>query len=203
MNETSLSLLHRLRQSSDSETWNRLVRLYAPLLKSWLRKYEVQSADAEDLIQEVLLAVSKDVTTFDHNGRPGAFRTWLRSILVNRLRNFWRARGRRPQARGDSDMERRLAQLEDPASEMSQLWNRQHDRHVVRQLLALWEPQFEPQTWKAFCRVAIDGERPDVVAGELGISLNAVFIAKSRVLTKLRQEAEGLVESSSDFSAKS
>lgn len=203
MNETSLSLLHRLRQSSDSETWNRLVRLYAPLLKSWLRKYEVQSADAEDLIQEVLLAVSKDVTTFDHNGRPGAFRTWLRSILVNRLRNFWRARGRRPQARGDSDMERRLAQLEDPASEMSQLWNRQHDRHVVRQLLALWEPQFEPQTWKAFCRVAIDGERPDVVAGELGISLNAVFIAKSRVLSKLRQEAEGLVESSSDFSAKS
>ena len=203
MNETSLSLLHRLRQSSDSETWNRLVRLYSPLLKSWLRKYEVQSADAEDLIQEVLLAVSKDVTTFDHNGRPGAFRTWLRSILVNRLRNFWRARGRRPQARGDSDMERRLAQLEDPASEMSQLWNRQHDRHVVRQLLALWEPQFEPQTWKAFCRVAIDGERPDVVAGELGISLNAVFIAKSRVLSKLRQEAEGLVESSSDFSAKS
>ena len=203
MNETSLSLLHRLRQSSDSETWNRLVRLYSPLLKSWLRKYEVQSADAEDLIQEVLLAVSKDVTTFDHNGRPGAFRTWLRSILVNRLRNFWRARGRRPQARGDSDMERRLAQLEDPASEMSQLWNRQHDRHVVRQLLTLWEPQFEPQTWRAFCRVAIDGERPDVVAGELGISLNAVFIAKSRVLSKLRQEAEGLVESSSDFSAKS
>lgn len=203
MDETSLSLLHRLRQSSDSETWNRLVKLYAPLLKVWLQKYEVQSADADDLIQEVLMAVSKDVASFDHNGRPGAFRTWLRSILVNRLRNFWRARGRRPQARGDSDMEQRLAQLEDPASEMSQLWNRQHDQHVARQLLALWEPRIEPQTWKAFCRVAIDGERPDVVAAELGISLNAVFIAKSRVLSKLRQDAEGLVESSSGFSAKS
>lgn len=202
MNETSLSLLHRLRQSSDSETWDRLVGLYVPLLKIWLRKYGVQDSDADDLVQEVLIAVSSDVTTFDHNGRPGAFRTWLRSILVNRLRNFWRARDRRPQARGDSDIERRLMQLEDPASEMSQLWNRQHDRHVVRQLLALSEPQFAPSTWKAFFRVAIDGERPDVVATELGISLNAVFIAKSRVLSKLRQEAEGLVESSSDFSAK-
>ena len=202
MDETSISLLNRLQQTDDPEMWDRLVGLYAPLLKSWLRKYDVQPSDADDLVQEVLMAVSKDVMTFDHNGRPGAFRTWLRSILVNRLRSFWRARGRRPQAHGDSDMERRLAQLEDPASEMSQLWNRQHDRHVARQLLALSEPQFAPNTWKAFCRVAIDGERPDVVAAELGISLNAVFIAKSRVLSKLRQEAEGLIESSSDFSAK-
>jgi RNA polymerase sigma-70 factor (ECF subfamily) len=202
MDETSLSLLNRLRGSSDSETWDRLFGLYAPLLKAWLRKYDVQDSDADDLVQEVLMAVAKDVMSFDHNGRPGAFRTWLRSILVNRLRNFWRARGRRPQVRGDSDIERRLAQLEDPASEMSQLWNRQHDRHVARQLLALTEPQFAANTWKAFRRVAIDGERPDVVAAELGISLNAVFVAKSRVLSKLRQEAEGLVESSSDFSAK-
>ncbi len=202
MDETSISLLNRLQRTDDTETWDRLVGLYAPLLKSWLRKYDVQPTDADDLVQEVLMAVSQDVTTFDHSGRPGAFRAWLKTILVNRLRNFWRARGRRPQARGDSDIERKLAQLENPASEMSQLWNRQHDLHVARQLLALSEPQFAPNTWKAFCRVAIDGERPDVVAAELGISLNSVFIAKSRVLSKLRQEAQGLVESSSDFSSK-
>ena len=187
MNETSLSLLNRLRRSPDSESWNRLVDLYGPLIKAWLRKYDVQDSDADDLVQEVLLAVSKDLDKFDHRGQPGAFRGWIKAILVNRLRKFWRARDRRPQARGDSDVHARLAQLEDPASEMSQIWNRQHDQYVLRQLLTLAEPYFEPTNWKAFCRVALDGARPDMVAKELEISLNAVCLAKSRVLRRLRQ----------------
>ena len=203
MSETSMTLLNSLQRTNDPETWDRLVRLYEPLLTIWLRKYDVQSSDADDLVQDVLMAVSRDLKSFDHNGRPGAFRTWLRAILVNRLRNFWRARGRRPQAPGDSDIDRRLSQLEDPASEMSQLWNRQHDRHIAQQLLTLSQPLFAPTTWTAFSRVAIDGDQPDVVARELGISVNAVFIAKSRVLSRLRQEADGLVEASSDFPAKS
>lgn len=202
MNSTSISLLYRLQQTDDSTNWNRLVELYAPLLRGWLRRYDVQASDADDLIQEVLMAVSKDLESFDHNGRPGAFRSWLRTILVHRLRNFWRARGRRPQACGDSDIDRRLDQLEDPTSEMSEIWNQQHDSFVAGQLLSLTQPSFEPSTWKAFCRVTLDGVRPDVVAKELGISLNAVFIAKSRVLSRLRQEAEGLVESSSTFFGK-
>ncbi|MEO1979306.1 MAG: sigma-70 family RNA polymerase sigma factor [Fuerstiella sp.] len=203
MSETSMTLLNRLQQTDDPETWDRLVRLYGPLLTIRLRKYDVQSSDADDLVQDVLMAVSKDLKSFDHNGRTGAFRTWLRGILVNRLRNFWRARGRRPQVQDDSDIDRRLSQLEDPASEMSQLWNRQHDRHIARQLLALSQPLFAPATWTACSRVAIDGERSDVVATELGISVNAVFIAKSRVLSRLRQEVAGLVEASSDFPASS
>lgn len=203
MDETSLSLLTRLRRSPESESWDRLVELYAPLIRAWLRKYDVQDSDADDLVQEVLLAVSKDLCKFDHGGQPGAFRGWLKAILVNRLRKFWRARDRRPQARGDSDIDARLAQLDDPASEMSQVWNRQHDQYLLRQLLALAEPHFAPNTWKAFCRVALDGSKPDVVAEELGISLNAVVIAKCRVLSRLRQESEGLIESSSGFFAKS
>lgn len=202
MSTTSVSLLRRLQRTDDSKNWNRLVELYAPLLRVWLRKYDVQASDADDLVQEVLMAVAKDLKSFDHSGRPGAFRSWLRSILVHRLRNFWRAQGRRPQARGDSDIERRLERLEDPASELSQIWNRQHDRHVVRQLIAATQSNFEPTTWEAFRRVALEGARPDAVAEELGISLNAVFIAKYRVLKRLREEAEGLVESSSDFFGK-
>jgi RNA polymerase sigma-70 factor (ECF subfamily) len=127
-------------------------------------------------VQEVLLAVSTDLGKFDHGGQPGAFRGWLKAILVNRLRSFWRARDRRPQARDDSDLDDRLAQLDDPASEMSQVWNRQHDQYVLGQLLAVAEPHFAPSTWKAFCRVALDGAGADVVSQELGISLNAVFV---------------------------
>lgn len=203
MNETSLSLLYRLQGSPESEAWNRLVELYAPLIRAWLRRYKVQNCDAEDLLQEVLLAVSKDLGKFEHGGQPGAFRGWLKAILVNRLRKFWRARDRRPQARGDSDVHARIAQLDDPASAISQIWNREHDQYVLRQLLALAEPHFEQNTWKAFCRVALDGLKPDAVAEELKMSLNAVFLAKSRVLRRLRQESEGLIESSSGFFAKS
>ena len=136
-------------------------------------------------------------------GQPGAFRGWLKAILVNRLRKFWRARDHRPQARGDSSIQARLAQLDDPASEMSQIWDREHDRYVLRQLLALAEPHFAPSTWEAFCRVALDGVKPDRVAKELEISLNAVCIAKSRVLSRLRQESRGLIESSTGFFANS
>ncbi len=186
MAETSLSLLNRLQQIDDSENWNRLVGLYGPLLNAWLRKYDVQSSDADDLVQDVLLAVSKDLKSFDHNGRPGAFRAWLRSILLNRLRDFWRARGRRSQTQGNAEIDRQLLELEDPASAMSQLWNRQHDQHVLRKLLELTKPQFSADTWTAFHRVAMDGERADIVASEMGTSLNAVFIAKSRVLGCLR-----------------
>ena len=147
------------------------------------------------------MAVAKDVGKFEHGGRTGAFRAWMKAILVNRLRDFWRARGRRPRAPGESEIDAKLAQLEDPASELSQIWNRQHDQYVLRQLLALVEPHFAPSTWRAFYLAALKGKRADVVAEELGISVNAVFIAKSRVLSRLRQEADGLVESSSDFFA--
>jgi len=203
MNETSLSLLSRLRSSPESDSWNRLIELYTPLLRAWLRKYDVQASDADDLVQEVLLAVSKDLGKFEHGGQAGGFRGWLRAILVNRLRKFWRNQARRPQASGDSDIETKLAQLDDPASAMSQIWNRQHDQYVLRQLLTLVEPHFASSTWTAFCRVALDGAPPDVVAEETGISRNAVIIAKCRVLNRLRQESAGLIESSSDFFPKS
>lgn len=199
MNETSLSLLQRLRQPDQTESWNRLEALYRPLLRVWLLKYQVQETDADDLIQEVLLAVSKDLPNFQHAGRPGAFRGWLKTILVNRLRKFWRSRDRRPQVHADSMADMRLAELEDPNSEISRIWNHDHDQYVLRQLLALAEPHFEPVTWKAFCRVALDGIKADAVAAEMGISLNSVCLAKSRVTRRLRQESVGLIESSSGF----
>ena len=199
MADTSITLLQRLQHSNDPENWDRLMSLYRPLLTSWLRKYDVQVSDSDDLMQEVLMAVAKDLPKFDHNGRTGAFRAWLRSIMVNRLRNFWRTRGRQAQAQGGSDLQLRLAQLDDPSSEMSQLWNQQHDLHVAQQLLRQVESEFTVQTWAAFSRVAIDGQRADAVAAELGISTNAVFIAKSRVLSRLRREAAGLIDSNPGF----
>jgi RNA polymerase sigma-70 factor (ECF subfamily) len=194
MSDTSASLLDRLRDRSDADAWQRLVDLYTPLIRGWLRRHAQLDHDADDLVQEVLTIVVRKVPEFRREPRTGAFRRWLRTITVNCLRDYWRARGRRPVATGDSDVGRMLDQLEDPDSDLSRLWDEEHDRHVTRRLLEQIRPNFEPKTWLAFQRVALEGVSPDDAAAELGVSVNAVFIAKSRVLSRLRQEGAGLLD---------
>src|SRR6516165_5272895 len=193
MSDTSSSLLQRLRQQPDGDAWQRLVDIYTPLLQQWLGRYGLQASDVDDLIQDVLAVVVREMPQFEHNQHKGAFRRWLRTILVNRLRGFWRARQSRPPA-GNSDLAQMLDQLEDPQSGLSQLWDKEHDRHVMARLLEQIEPEVTPSTWQAFRRVVLDGKDEETVAVELGISVNAVFIAKSRVLARLRREAQDLLE---------
>jgi RNA polymerase sigma-70 factor, ECF subfamily len=194
MSVTSATLLERLRDRNDTEAWRLLVDLYTPLLTGWLRRYALQDADMDDLVQEVLAAVVREAPQFRHSGRAGAFRHWLRTILANRLREFWRMRQSQPRGTGDSDFVQMLDQLEDADSGISRLWEREHDRHVARRLLERIEPQFAPSTWQAFRRVVLEEARPDAVAAELGLTVNAVFIAKSRVLQRLRQETRDLLD---------
>jgi RNA polymerase sigma-70 factor (ECF subfamily) len=193
MHETSVSLLDRLRDRPDEASWRRLVDLYTPLIRGWLRRQGLQDSDADDLAQDVLAVLVRELPAFEHR-RPGAFRSWLRAITANRLRNFWRARQARPGATGDSDFAHFLEQLEDPHSELSRLWDSEHDSFVVRRALELIEPEFTPPTWQAFRRLAVDGAAAEAVAAELGLSANAVLIAKSRVFSRLRQEIGGLVD---------
>jgi RNA polymerase sigma-70 factor (ECF subfamily) len=96
-------------------------------------------------------------------------------------------------ATGDSNFVAKLQELADPQSELAKVWNAEHDHHVVRRLLELIGPQFEPTTLQAFRRVVMDGEKPNQVAAELGISVNAVFLAKSKILRQLRREIDGLL----------
>jgi RNA polymerase sigma-70 factor (ECF subfamily) len=194
MADTSFSLLQRLRSQPDAESWQRLVALYTPLIQGWLRRHAVAPADADDLTQEVMAVVVRELPNFQHNQRRGAFRSWLRTITVHRLRASWRARRLRPAATGDSDFLKMLDELEDPSSGLSRLWDQQHDQHVARRLMELVEPQFEPTTWRAFRRVVLDGVKAAVAAAELRLSVNAVLLAKSRVLGRLRQEMEGLTD---------
>jgi RNA polymerase sigma-70 factor (ECF subfamily) len=193
MAETSASLLERLRDRSDSLAWNRLVDLYSPLICSWLRRHGLPSEDAEDLAQEVLGVVVREVSRFRHNGRAGAFRAWLRTIATNCLRQSLRKR-RSEKAVHAPDITPMLDSLEDPSSDLSRRWDREHDEFVLHRLLDLIEPDFRPETWLAFRRQVLDGESAKAVAAELGLTINAVLIAKSRVLSHLRQSAAGLVD---------
>src|SRR5262249_23106649 len=126
---------------------------------------------------------------FEHDGRPGSFPAWLRGICVNRVRMFWR---KRPPGRG-ADPEPILRQLEDPRSDPSPQWDREHDEHLVRALMKQIEGELKPTTLRAFQLLVPGGCEPEAVAAEVGISVNAVYIAKSHVLRRLREEAAGLL----------
>jgi RNA polymerase sigma-70 factor (ECF subfamily) len=194
MSDTSASLLEILRDRPDDLHWRRLVELYSPLIRYWLSRHTLPAADADDLVQEVLAVVVRRMPEFHRQERTGAFRAWLRAITANCLRDFWRAKRIRPQATGASDFQAMLDQLHDSSSGLSRQWDDEHDRFVTQRLLETLRPDFNEKTWRAFRAVAIEGRPPDEVAQELNLTVNAVFIAKSRVLSRLRQEAKGLVE---------
>lgn len=194
MSDTSVSLLERLSLQPDEDSWKRFVDLYVPLIRGWLRRYGVTQQDAEDLAQDVLTVAVRELPGFHHSQQRGAFRHWLRAVTVNRLRVLWRTRRYGAIATGDSDVARMLDQLADANSSLSAVWDRQHDEHVARRLMELIQPQFEPKTWQAFRSVVLDEMKAAEVARELGMSANAVLVAKSRVLARLRQEMQGLTD---------
>ena len=184
------SLLDRLADGHKSPAWGEFLDVYTPLLQFWLRPHLLQAADVDDVVQDVLMVVLAKLPEFRPAG-PGAFRAWLRAILAYRLQTHWR-RKVRGHAAGVFDS--LLAGLVDPASDLTRVWDEEHDRYVVGALMARVEPSFQPSTWQAFWRTAIHGESATVVAADLGVSPNAVFIARSRVMHRLRAEAVGLVD---------
>lgn len=194
MRDTSLSLLARLRDEPAAPDWQRFTEIYDPLMRGWLTRRGVQDQDVDDIVQNILTIVIQRMSGFQHNGRVGAFRTWLRSTTVNCLRDYWRTNRRRLAGAGGSDAQEWIEQLADPDSAMSREWDAEHDRHVMRKLLELLREEFEPRTWLAFQRFALDNVPAAEVAKELGMTPNAVWIARSRVVARLKQECAELLD---------
>jgi RNA polymerase sigma-70 factor (ECF subfamily) len=193
MNETRQSLLRRA-QSGEADAWKDLTDLYRPLIIGWLNRQGVPAVDLEDLSQDVLLSVVKQLPNFEHSGQTGAFRSWLRTIVCSRTTDYWRAIGASTQASGGSGATAALQQIADPDSDLNRQWDEDHDRYVLDCLLDLVEAEFEPATLRAFRRLALDGAGGAEVAEELGMSVAAVYVAKSRVLQRIRREAKGLID---------
>jgi RNA polymerase sigma-70 factor (ECF subfamily) len=188
---TSQSLLERARDSRDGDSWRRLTDLYLPLIRRWVRPNVAQMADADDVTQDVLQMLVRELPRFQRDSRPGAFRAWLKALTLNRIRAHWHVR--RPVS-GQQAIEDRLRNLEDPHSPLSKLWDDDHDRHVAETLLQSIRLEFQLTTWCAFEWTVRDGRPTAEVATELGLTENAVLIAKSRVIKRLRQKAAGLIE---------
>jgi RNA polymerase sigma-70 factor (ECF subfamily) len=170
-----------------------MMGLYRPFILGWLVRLSVSAEDVPDLCQDILTTVVEQLPRFQHGGQAGAFRAWLRTVTTNRVRLFWRARNHQPQATGGSDFLQMIQDLENPHSALSEEWDREYQRYVLRSLLDSLEAELEPATLEAFRRLGLRGEPAAEVAEALSMSVGAVYIAKSRVLRRLREEAAELL----------
>jgi RNA polymerase sigma-70 factor (ECF subfamily) len=186
MERTSQSLLERLRRPDDEVAWGRFTTLYTPLLYCWARRLVGQPADAADLVQDVLTTLVHQLPQFRYD--PGkSFRAWIRSILLNR----WRTLCRRPPP---------LPLTADPVagSAGTELLDEQDEaryrRHLLRETLRLLRSEFSATFWKAFEEHVLDGRPVEEVAARLNVAPGTVYVAKSRVFKRLRQELAGLLD---------
>jgi RNA polymerase sigma-70 factor (ECF subfamily) len=190
---TASSLLERAR-AHEPDAWRRLVALYGPLVYHWCRRSALGTEDVADVFQEVFRSVAAHLATFRAD-RPGAtFRGWLLVVTRNKIRDHLRRQRGRPAAAGGSDALRQLGQAPDPVQEPDDSTGPEENRAVLCRALDLVRSEFEEATWQAFWRATVDGHAPADVARDLGLSVNAVYKAKSRVLRRLRTELKGLIE---------
>jgi RNA polymerase sigma-70 factor (ECF subfamily) len=187
---TSLGLLDRLR-GQEPEAWERLVRLYGPLVLFWGRRAGLNEADAADLLQDVFRAVTGAIGRF-RRADAGTFRGWLWTIAQNKLRDHFRAAARQPAAAGGTDAHDRFQQVPDAEPESSP--DSAPSRELLHRAIESVRVGFEERTWQAFWRTTVDGHPPGDVAAELGLGLASVYQARSRVLRRLREELDGLLD---------
>jgi RNA polymerase sigma-70 factor (ECF subfamily) len=187
---TRITLLARLRDLRDGAAWEEFVEIYAPLIYGLARRHALQDADAGDVTQEVLRAAVQALPRFALDPRRGTFRGWLFTVALNQLRKFAQARKRHPRGSGDPSAQAFLE--EQPAPEEEARWEQEYQARLFTWAADKARSSFRTPTWEAFWRTAVDGRDAREVAVALGMSIGAVYIAKSRVLSRIRAIIEDI-----------
>lgn len=178
---TRPSLLRRVRDSADAESWGTFVQVYAPLVYGYARKRGLQDADASDVAQEVLSELARSMRSFEYQPERGRFRDWLGTLTRRRLARFFNRNITQP-------LNEELADTPDAE------WSSEFQDHLVRVAMTRIEPHFEPKNWQAFLKTWMDRQTASDVAAELGMTPALVYVAKSRGLQRLREELLILAE---------
>ncbi|QVL32690.1 sigma-70 family RNA polymerase sigma factor [Telmatocola sphagniphila] len=184
--QTSLSLLAQV-QAQENDAWSRLYTLYEPLIRHWILRDPIARLEAEDLVQDVMLSVQTHVMLFEHK-REGSFRKWLRVITVNRIAQFLRKR--RPQQVAESIFEL----FAHPDNPLEEEWNKEYDRHVIRKLLEMVRPEFGEKTWRIFEMTEFEGIPSGEAARQLQVTPGTVYMARNRILSRLREIGDQILE---------
>jgi RNA polymerase sigma-70 factor (ECF subfamily) len=182
---TRPSLLLRIRDPSDHEAWRRFVALYGPLVYRFARSRGLQDADAADLTQLVFQAVAKEIQRLDYDPRRGTFRGWLFTVTRNQLHKHFE-RARRTIRPGGEEIENVEAIKPSSADEEEARWQEEYERQLFQLACDRVRAEVEDSSWQAFWRTAVEGQAPQEVGRALGMSVGAVYTAKSRVLSRLR-----------------
>jgi RNA polymerase sigma-70 factor, ECF subfamily len=183
METTSSTLLERVRDPADHAAWERFVSIYGPLLACWASKLKLPQREATDLVQDVLLLLVRVLPRFEYR-REGGFRNWLKTVAHNQ----WRTTARRRQLPFISS-----AEIDIPVpDEAEQFWEKEYHQRLVEQLLNNIRAEFEPTTWQAFDNYVVQGQDAELVARQLNLSRASVYLAKSRILKRLREELRAL-----------
>jgi RNA polymerase sigma-70 factor (ECF subfamily) len=184
----------RLKNPRDEQAWAEFVEIYTPLIHSLARAKGWQAADSADLVQEVFRAVAGAIDRYDPDPARGSFRSWLFRIARNLMINLLAARRIRPQGSGDSDVRELLESVPAPDGAETALFDVEYRRRIFLWAADQIRDEFRQSTWQAFWLTAVEGHEPAAAAASCGISVGAVYIARSRVMARLRtvvEEAEG------------
>lgn len=186
---TRTSLVLQLREPGNHAAWQEFARLYGPVIYGFARKRGLQDADAADMMQDVLRSVSGAIGTLDYDRRRGSFRGWLFTITRNKIFNFLSARKIRPQGSGDTTTNKLLDQ-EPAATDDTDTWELEYQRRIAALAMEKIKGEFQEKSWQAFWRTAVEGVGVPEVSRELGMSAGAIYVAKSRVLARLKEEVD-------------
>ena len=185
MLSTSVTLLQRLKTPDDHAAWQRFVDLYSPLLIFWGQRSGLNEADAADVAQDVLLLLLNKLPEFQYDPQQ-SFRAWLRTVVLNKIRERFRRRATPQGSLG-------LSGIAAP-DDLGEAWEDEYRQHLVARALTIMKTDFEPATWQACWEQIVSGRSAAEVGRELGLSEGAVYVAKCRVLRRLRQELQGLLD---------
>jgi len=189
---TRASLLIQIRDGANHAAWQEFVGLYGPVIYGFARQRGLQDADAADLMQDVLRSVSSAIARLDYDRQHGTFRGWLFTITRNKVFNFLSARRIRPLASGDSTTNRLLSEEPDGHSDGADAWELEYQRRLASLAMDRVKGEFQDNTWRAFWLTSVEGLPAAEAGQQTKMSPGAVYVAKSRVLARLRDEVESL-----------
>lgn len=191
--DTKLSLL-ALAANHDALAWNKIVKLYAPLILTWCRRQGLNEADGQDVAQDVFVTLAKSLPEFSKTREGDSFRAWLATITRTRISDFYRRRAKSPVANGGSTANQFLQEAPELDATASFEISESDRKVVLHRALELIRGDFDETTWKAFWGTTVDGKDATTVSIEIGVSSNAVRKSKARVLKRLREELSGIYE---------
>jgi len=191
---TRASLLFRLRDRHDHEAWVEFASLYEPVVYRLLRRHGLQDADAREVMQDLLLAVSRSIDRWDPAKERGSFRGWLRQVTRNLVINWLKQRERRPVATGGSDLQSLLENLPAESGAETVAFDQELRRAIFQRAAEQVRGDVRPATWQAFWETAVTGTSPADAAQKLGMSAGAVRVAKCRVLARLQAAVKQMEE---------